>query len=115
MAIDLAHYTITGASDWPMLKEMLSGMRFLFILLWGAIGGLITFIGILGGLAWRDLRKQLATQRTEDQGHFDECKKSCGVEFGYVWSALDLCCPRSPETKAAVEAAQTRQAAENLT
>ena len=94
MPAELAHYTITGAQDWPMFKEMLAGMRILFFLLWGTIA-------TGGGFMWRDLRNRIASQRSEDRENCLYCKKERDANFLEVWDAMDQIAPRDPRVAAA--------------
>lgn len=81
-------YTITGASDWPVLL---------------VVGGILAImIGLIGGLIrlmWSDLRVSLRDNRTEWKEAVAELKHEEKVEHDLLWSALrdcqgDCCPPR---------------------
>jgi hypothetical protein len=94
MAVDLVHYTITGAQDWPMFKEMLSGIRWLVGIASGCFGSLV-------GLMWWDLRNRIATQRKEDKDNCARCKKARDGAFLELWDTIDVIAPRNPTVIAA--------------
>ena len=79
-------YTLTGASDWPILL-VVSGILALMI---GLIGALIR-------LMWADLRANMREDRGEWKDAVAEVKKDERVEHDLLWSALrdcqGECCP----------------------
>lgn len=79
-------YTITGASDWPILL---------------AVGGLLC--GLLG-LMWSDLRGSLRDSRQEWKEAVAELKREEKIEHDILWAALrdcqDDCCPRGYHARA---------------
>lgn len=104
---DLVHYTITGAQDWPMFKEMLAGMRILVGAAWVSTVGLLVFI-------WRNLLARYAQQRKEDRGNCKRCNGAHIREFSDIWDTVDIIAPRSPEAQVKVKAAKKRLSADDV-
>ena len=73
-------YTITGASDWPILA---------------AVGGLLA---VLIGLMWSDLRGSIKEYRTDWKSELAAHKREGKEELDLLWTAMrdcqNDCCPR---------------------
>jgi len=85
---DILHYTITGASDWPMFK-------FLFIFLCGAFSAMWGVIVALIGLQWRDLKTRISSQRKDDKDSCKSCKSENTREMDAIWDNIHACCKAS--------------------
>lgn len=80
-------YTLTGASDWPILM---------------AVGGVLV---ALIGLMWSDLRSSIKEYRTDWKSELAVHKRESKEELDLVWSALrdcqNDCCPRGAASRGA--------------
>ena len=104
---DLVHYTITGAQDWPMFKEMFAGMRILVGGAWLSTVGLLIYI-------YRSIIARIASERKDDKEGCAKCNGAHIREFSDVWDAIDCCCPRGT-TKEKVAEARKRLAVDGGT
>jgi hypothetical protein len=79
-------YTLTGASDWPIL-----------LVLGGILAIMIGLIGALIRLMWSDLRTSMRDNRSEWREAVAEVKGEERVEHDLLWAALrdcqGECCP----------------------
>lgn len=69
-------FVITEAKDWPML-----------VCMFAVIGILVSGLIGLTCWMWKDLK-------TSFRNRCIERRDSCKEEFGYLWKAIDECCPR---------------------
>ena len=85
-SIAARQYTITGASDWPILV---------------VVGGVL---GVLIGLMWSDLRTSIREYRTDWKQELANHKQEGKAELDLVWTALrdcqNDCCPRGAAHRA---------------
>lgn len=84
LAAKNTQYTITGASDWPML-----------MVLGGILAGLIGFM-------WVDLRSKLTDHKVDFGKELDAIKAENKEGHDILWNAMrdcqNECCPRKKAT-----------------
>jgi hypothetical protein len=85
--MDVVHYTLTGAQDWPMLITTLK-------LVLGLIGGLFSLVLGLLSAFWLDFRKQFSSHVVDGEQRCVRCIDRIDDEFNSVWDAIDYCFPR---------------------
>ncbi|MFZ2950940.1 MAG: hypothetical protein WA003_15810 [Desulfuromonadaceae bacterium] len=73
-------YTLSNATDWPMLMQMISMLRWM-------VGGLMALVLGLGVAAWGDLRSGLNAK-------CKTCNEGIMREHDALWDAVETCCPR---------------------
>ncbi len=102
-------YTLTGATDWPMLVATLKLVAWI-------IGGLISLVCLLIGLLWTDMRKQFSSHATGEESRCREtrtlCRKNVLRELNAMWSVLDIFFPR--EAKKAREGTLIENSLEDI-
>jgi len=78
--------TITEAKDWPMFLAMMKLLGIVICAGWAAVISLIIYI-------WKDLKKRISTQRSEDRENCASCKSQIWRHIeGPVWDAIENCC-----------------------
>ncbi len=80
-------YTLTGASDWPMLVSLLKTMAWIF-------GAMLSVIAALIVGLWADFRRQYASHKVDEAESCSGCHDALARELDAVWDALEACCPR---------------------
>lgn len=96
-------YTITGASDWPMLIQVASWAAAIFVVVFGGCFSII--IGLIV-YTWYDLKNRIATQRKDDRENCHACKQDNTREMDAIWENIKACCAVakiSPITKKDIE------------
>lgn len=73
-------YTLTNATDWPMMLQMVGLLKYM-------IGGLGLLVVGLGTAAWSDLRSGINAK-------CKTCSEGIQREHAALWDTLDTCCPR---------------------
>lgn len=83
-------YTLTGASDWPMLVGLFKLMA------WAFGGGIGVIIALIVGL-WADFRRQYSTHCDNEKSDCQGCHGGIMRELEAVWDTIETCCPRSAQ------------------
>ncbi len=80
-------YTLTGATDWPMLVATLK-------FLGGVVYGLLALIAALIAAMWFDFRKSFKEHQDGEAERCAQCVAKRDDEFEAIWETFDICCPR---------------------
>lgn len=83
----MPEYTLTGATDWPMLLTVAKLTAWI-------VGGLLGLNATLIAAMWWDFRQQFAGHKTCEQAKCTRCREDISNEHKAIWETLDICCPR---------------------
>lgn len=97
-------YTLTGATDWPMLVATMKLAAWI-------IGGMLGLIAALLAAMWWDFRQQFANHQDGEAIRCRDARKACQDEnkreHDALWDAIEVCCPReAAKTKAQLQRKQ---------
>lgn len=81
-------WSITGAVDYPMFKDMLSGMKLFFALFTSGLAAVIAFVGKL-------IISRIGAQRKEDVDKCARCAKWNREDHLFMFDVLESCLPDS--------------------